>query len=164
MHDSIKVCAALSVAEDVWAFVIVAGDFEQGLKIDSIDDGGLDVGAGESYEADQKPIQRFFDIVANLAGFIIVEDRILRIALAKDAAIGEFSEIAFDGQAANETVVRQLGTFQANVFLFLRDLVNNDVSNFADIVAADGAFVGNRGSTQVTCANKREQGQPDSKI
>jgi hypothetical protein len=148
MHDSIKVCPASSVSEDVWAFVIVAGDFEQGLKIDAIDDGGFDVCAGESYESREKAIQCFFDIVADFSGFIIVEDRVLHIALAKNPAIGEFCEIAFDGEAANETVVGELGTFQANVFFFLRDFVNNDVSDFADVVAANGAFVGNGSSTQ----------------
>jgi len=164
MHDSIKVCPASSVSEDVWAFVIVAGDFEQGLKIDAIDDGGFDVCAGESYESREKAIQCFFDIVADFSGFIIVEDRVLHIALAKNPAIGEFCEIAFDGEAANETVVWQLRTFDANVLFFLGNFINDDVGHLADFVAANAAFVGNGSSTHVPRADEREHGQADSKI
>src|SRR5689334_18244208 len=105
MDAAIEVGAAASVAEDVWAFVIVAGDFEKSLKVDAIDNRSFDVCAWESYKSGEQAIEGIFDIIANLFGFIIVEDGVFGIALADGPAIGKFGEIAFDGEAANETVV-----------------------------------------------------------
>jgi hypothetical protein len=164
MNDSVKVRAAMGIAEDVWASVIVARDFEQGEKIDAVHDGSFDVCAGKSYEPREQPVELFFDVLRNFFGFIIVEYCGLRIALAKDATVGQFSEITFDRQAADEAVVRELRTVDADVFLLFGDFVNNDVSHFADIVAANCAFVGDGGSAQLRRANERNQGQPDSKI
>ena len=107
MDAAIEVGTASSVAENVGAFVIVAWEFEERLKVDTIDDRGFDICAGEGYEASEKAIEGFFDIIANFFGLIVIEDSVLCVTRAKDAAIGQFGEIVFDGQAADETVMRK---------------------------------------------------------
>jgi hypothetical protein len=161
MDAAIEVSAALSVAEDVWAFVIIAGDFEESLKVDAINNRGFDVCAWESYEASEKAIESFFDIIADFFGFIIIEDRVSSIALAEDPAIGQLGEIDFDRQAANETVMRKLRAIEANVFLLFGDLIDDNVSHFADVVAANGAFVGNGSGTEVPCAKACNDEKPE---
>lgn len=161
MDDSIKVGPAMSVAKDVWAFVIVARDLEQGLKIDAIDYRGFDVCARESNEASEKAIEGFFDIIANLFGFIIIEDRVLRIADTKDSAIGQFSEIAFDWEAANKTVMGKLRAVEADVFFLFGDFIDDDVGHFADVVAANGAFVGDGSGAEVPRAKACKNEEPE---
>src|SRR5215471_14877555 len=146
MDDSVKVGAALGVTQNVRAFVIVAGHFEQCLKIDAVYDGGFDVGAGKSDEARKKSIELFFDVLTNFFGFVIVEHCVLRIASAEGAPVGEFSEIGFNGQTANKTVVRKSGAALADVLFLFGDFVNEDENALADFVAANSAFIGNGSS------------------
>ena len=113
------------------------------------------------YESREEPVQFLFDIVTNFFGFIIIEHGIFGVARAKDAAIGQFCEIGFDGQAADETIVWQLRTVDADVLLFLGNFINDDVGHLADFVTANAAFVGNGRGTQVRHAKKCEQGQPE---
>jgi hypothetical protein len=161
MDASIVVGAAASVAEDVGAFVIVARHLEQCLKVDAIHDRGFDVCSWKRYESRKKAVQFFFDIVANFFCFVVVEDGVFGIARTKDTTIGEFGEVDFDREAANETVVWQLRTVDADVLLFFGNFVNDDVGDLADFVTADAAFVGDGSRTQVPCANECEQGQPE---
>src|SRR5689334_15146049 len=164
MDAAIEVCAASSVTEDVWTFVIVAWNFEEGLKIDAIDDRGFDVCAGKSYESREEPVEGFLNVVANFFRIIIVEDGILRVARAKNSAIGQFSEIAFDGQAANETVMGKLRAVEANVFFFFGNFIDDDVSHLTDVVAANGAFVGDRSGMDVPHANTCKDKEPEFKM
>ena len=137
MLDSVEVRPASSVALNVRTFVIIARDFEQGLKVHTVHDCGFDVRAGKCHESRQKAIEVFFDIVTNFFGFIIVENRILSVASAKETTIRQFGEITFDRQAANEAVMWKFGAFLTNMNLFLGDFVGEDKDYFAQISAAN---------------------------
>lgn len=162
MDDAVEICAALSVAENVRAFIIIAGNFEEGLKTDAVHYGGFDICARKSYEARKETIELLLNIVANSFGFIIVENCILSVARAKETAIGQFGEITFDWEAANEAVVWKFGTLLADVLLFFSNFIDEDENDFADVVATNGAFIRDGSSGEAPCADERKQKQPDS--
>jgi hypothetical protein len=146
MGDSIKVCPALGVAQNVRTFVVVAWNFKEGLKTDAVHDGGFNVCTGESDEAREEAIELLLDVVADSFGFVIVENGILGVASAKEAAIGQFGEITLDWETANETVVWEFGTLLADVLLFFGNFIDEDKNDFPDFIPANGAFVGDGSS------------------
>lgn len=157
MFDSIEIRSASSIALDIWTFVVVARDFKKRLKIDSVHDGGFDVCAGKRDESCQEAIELFFNTVTNPFGFIIIENRILSVASAKETTVKEFGEIMFDRQAASEAVVWKFGAFLADLNLFVGNFIREDKDYFTQIFAANRALAWCSDSTQMPHANESKQ-------
>ena len=144
----------LDVTENVRALIIAARELEKLLQIHAINDRGVHIPFWKNQESREQPVDGFFDFSTNPFGFILIEDRPFRVALAKKASVGQPGIILLNGQAADEAFLSQHRAIVADLLFLVRDLVGVSENRAAQWPATNRALIWVSQPGQ--CADKKE--------